>query len=41
MEQLSIITEGDKGAIFSPCRKFRYVLWRIWDAEKGYVNLFV
>lgn len=23
-----------KGAIFSSCRKYRYVLWRIWDESK-------
>jgi hypothetical protein len=22
---------GDFGAIFSPCRRYRYRLWRIWD----------
>jgi hypothetical protein len=25
---------GYKGADFSPCRKYRYTLWRIWDASK-------
>lgn len=24
----------DRGAEFSPCRKYRYALWRIWDANK-------
>jgi hypothetical protein len=23
----------DKGASFSPCRKYRYSLWRIWDRQ--------
>ncbi|EFL88341.1 DUF1643 domain-containing protein [Ahrensia sp. R2A130] len=23
-----------KGAIFSPCEKYRYLLWRIWDQSK-------
>jgi hypothetical protein len=23
--------EPDKGAIFSPCRTWRYLLWRNWD----------
>jgi hypothetical protein len=23
------------GAIFSPCRRWRYLLWRRWDTEKG------
>ena len=25
------------GATFSPCRKWRYALWRIWDEEQGIV----
>lgn len=24
----------NKGAMFSKCRKYRYVLWRIWDDDK-------
>lgn len=24
----------NNGAEFSPCRKYRYALWRIWDTEK-------
>lgn len=27
---------GDRGAIFSPSRTFRYALWRWWDRGKGY-----
>lgn len=27
----------DKGATFSPCRIYRYKLWRIWDAATRYV----
>lgn len=23
-------------AVFSPCRRYRYVLWRIWDQSKPY-----
>lgn len=23
-----------KGALFSPCRLYRYVLWRVWDPSK-------
>lgn len=23
----------ESGAIFSPCEKWRYVLWRVWDSE--------
>lgn len=26
-----------KGAEFSPCRKYRYALWRIWDESKPLV----
>lgn len=26
-----------KSAKFSPCRKYRYSLWRIWDASRPYV----
>lgn len=26
-----------KGAYFSPCRTWRYKLWRIWDGNKPYV----
>lgn len=25
------------GAHFSPCRTYRYALWRTWDAESGHV----
>jgi len=25
----------DTGAIFSPCRRWRYLLWRYWDRDKG------
>lgn len=28
----------DSGAIFSPCRKYRYTLWREWDFGYGTVN---
>lgn len=24
----------DTGAIFSECRNYRYVLWRVWDTER-------
>tara|TARA_B110000014_G_C19853679_1_gene442297 strand:- start:25 stop:498 length:474 start_codon:yes stop_codon:yes gene_type:complete len=27
----------NKGAVFSPCRKYRYTLWRIWEDKKPYV----
>lgn len=26
-----------KGATFSPCRTWRYDLWRIWDADRPYL----
>ena len=26
-----------KSATFSPCRKYRYALWRLWDEAKPYV----
>jgi hypothetical protein len=25
----------DTGALFSPCRRWRYLLWRRWDSSKG------
>lgn len=25
----------DKGALFSDCRRYRYLLWRTWDVDKG------
>lgn len=27
------MSEITKGALFSPCRKYRYSLWRIWDVN--------
>lgn len=27
----------DTGALFSPCRRWRYLLWRRWDPSKGVV----
>lgn len=27
------MTLGNTGAIFSPDRKYRYALWRIWDSK--------
>ena len=26
---------GNHGAILSPCRQYRYTLWRTWDCTKG------
>lgn len=28
------ISALDKGALFSPCRRYRYMLWRRWDGSK-------
>jgi hypothetical protein len=28
--------QGDKGAVFSPRRTYRYALWRWWDRSKGF-----
>ena len=27
---------GERGAVFSPCRRYRYVLWRQWSGSGGY-----
>lgn len=27
----TLFTKQNNGALFSPCRKYRYKLWRIWD----------
>lgn len=29
---------GSSGAVFSPCRRWRYLLWRQWDAAKPLAN---
>ena len=35
MNQTNLIDQGDSsGAIFSPCGKYRYSLWREWDNAK-------
>ena len=33
---MALITKGDDtaGAIFSECERYRYRLWRVWDASK-------
>jgi len=33
MEQISFL-EPNTGAVFSPCRRYRYALWRIWNESK-------
>ncbi len=30
--------KGASGALFSPCRRWRYLLWRRWDAAKPVAN---
>ena len=39
MKQIGIdlFNQTDNGAIFSDCRKYRYVLWRIWNKNKPLV----
>jgi hypothetical protein len=32
------ILEGDAGARFSRCRRWRYLLWRCWDASRPAAN---
>jgi len=33
----ALYAPSDTGAIFSNCRRFRYLLWRIWDKQKPMV----
>ena len=32
------IVASDSGALFSPCRRWRYLLWRRWDAARPVAN---
>lgn len=32
------IVSGETGALFSPCRRWRYLLWRCWDAKRPIAN---
>jgi hypothetical protein len=29
---------GERGAVYSPCERYRYKLWRIWDSELPTLN---
>lgn len=29
----------ERGALFSPCRTWRYTLWRIWDRDRPLLNV--
>jgi hypothetical protein len=33
-----VIARSAAGATFSPCRRWRYLLWRRWDGEKPVAN---
>lgn len=35
---MSVIVQGETGAVFSRCRRWRYLLWRRWDATKPVAN---
>ncbi len=32
-----LFDQTDSGAIFSDCRKYRFILWRVWDKTKDYI----
>ncbi len=32
------IVVGETGALFSPCRRWRYLLWRRWDEKRPVAN---
>jgi hypothetical protein len=34
----SALRGPNTGAAFSPCRRYRYALWRMWAPEKPYIN---
>jgi hypothetical protein len=33
-----MVVRGASGALFSPCRRWRYLLWRRWDESKPVAN---
>lgn len=35
----TLFAEQDAGATFSPCRLYRYQLWRVWDQSRAYLNV--
>lgn len=35
--QPSLFSDDDSGAIFSPCRRYRYLLWRRWNDKPACV----
>ena len=37
MKQIQLFENTSSGAEFSECHKYRYALWRIWDASKPFV----
>ncbi len=34
---MNLFEDNNNGAAFSPCRKYRYALWRVWDSGKPLV----
>ncbi len=34
---MDLFNQENNGAIFSECKKYRYLLWRIWDRSKPLV----
>ena len=38
MRKMGSVPISEAGAEFSPCRRWRYLLWRRWDAKKPVAN---
>lgn len=38
MQNAKLFEDGS-GAVFSPCRQYRYKLWRTWHSEKPFLNV--